>query len=254
MVQTYVLFMYCLAEASVLGEPGWKNAGTQPGLQIWKIVNFTVTEWPKEDYGKFYNGDSYIILNSYREGTSAEHLKYDVHYWIGSKSSKDEYDAAAYKTVELKTFLGNGAVQHREIQGSESELFRSYFEELVTMEGGAESGVRHAEPIKYRKKLLQVSGMGADPSITEVPLSKDSLNSDDVFILDAGTTLWQYNGIGASSFEKAWSMEYLLQIEQQRGGHIKSVVVDEHTIREDDEFYKVLEDDESGSEEEDVKY
>ena len=24
---------------------------------------FKVTEWPKEEYGKFYNGDSYIILN-----------------------------------------------------------------------------------------------------------------------------------------------------------------------------------------------
>ena len=24
---------------------------------------FKVTEWPKEDYGKFFDGDSYIILN-----------------------------------------------------------------------------------------------------------------------------------------------------------------------------------------------
>lgn len=24
---------------------------------------FKVTEWPKEDYGNFYNGDSYIVLN-----------------------------------------------------------------------------------------------------------------------------------------------------------------------------------------------
>ena len=26
-----------------------------------------MTHWPKEDYGKFYNGDSYIILNTYKE-------------------------------------------------------------------------------------------------------------------------------------------------------------------------------------------
>ena len=25
-----------------------------------------VTHWPKDDYGKFYNGDSYIILNTYK--------------------------------------------------------------------------------------------------------------------------------------------------------------------------------------------
>lgn len=27
------------------------------------IQNFKVTHWPAEDHGKFYNGDSYIILN-----------------------------------------------------------------------------------------------------------------------------------------------------------------------------------------------
>ena len=26
-----------------------------------------MTDWPKEDYGKFYNGDSYIILNTYKD-------------------------------------------------------------------------------------------------------------------------------------------------------------------------------------------
>ena len=27
------------------------------------LQKFKVTSWPKEEYGKFYNGDSYIILN-----------------------------------------------------------------------------------------------------------------------------------------------------------------------------------------------
>ena len=44
---------------------------------------------------------------------------------------QDEYGTAAYKTVELDTFLDDKAVQHREVQGFESELFRSYFKELV---------------------------------------------------------------------------------------------------------------------------
>lgn len=37
----------------------------------------------------------------------------------------------------------------------------------------------------------------------QVPLNKKSLNSDDVFILDAGTTVWQFNGNKASPYEKA---------------------------------------------------
>ena len=29
-----------------------------------------MTHWPKDDYGKFYNGDSYILLNTYNEKDS----------------------------------------------------------------------------------------------------------------------------------------------------------------------------------------
>lgn len=50
---------------SAMTEPAWKGAGESVGLQIWRIVKFKVKCWPKEDYGKFYNGDSYIILNTY---------------------------------------------------------------------------------------------------------------------------------------------------------------------------------------------
>lgn len=238
-------------KASALGEPAWKEAGLKPGLQIWRIVKFIVTDWPKEDYGKFYNGDSYIILNTYTEPPS-EDLKYDVHFWIGSESTQDEYGTAAYKTVELDTFLDDKAVQHREVEGFESELFRSYFKELVTMEGGAETGFRHVEPTKYKTRLLQVFGKRANLQIREVPLCKKSLNSDDVFILDAGTTVWQFNGNKASPYEKARAMEFLQNIEGERAGHAKGEVVDEHSISEGHRFYSYLPDDVAGQEEEDV--
>ena len=37
--------------------------------------------------------------------THTQELKYDVHFWIGQYSSQDEYGTAAYKTVELDTFV-----------------------------------------------------------------------------------------------------------------------------------------------------
>ena len=40
---------------------------------------------------------------------------------------QDEYGTAAYKTVEVDAFLDDAAVQHREVQGHESELFLDYF-------------------------------------------------------------------------------------------------------------------------------
>lgn len=44
----------------------WCVSGSKVGLEIWRIVQFKVTAWPEEDYGKFYEGDSYIILNTYK--------------------------------------------------------------------------------------------------------------------------------------------------------------------------------------------
>lgn len=39
------------------------------------LPNLQITHWPKDDYGKFFNGDSYIILNTYKKPES------DVSDW-----------------------------------------------------------------------------------------------------------------------------------------------------------------------------
>ncbi|PAA67392.1 hypothetical protein BOX15_Mlig017242g1, partial [Macrostomum lignano] len=116
-------------------EPAWKPVleAQKPQLYVWRIENFKVVEWPRDLYGKFYSGDSYIILNAYME---ADKLCYDVHFWIGKESTADEYGTAAYKTVELDTLLDDLPVQHREVQGHESALMRSYFPEITYLAGG----------------------------------------------------------------------------------------------------------------------
>lgn len=68
-------------------EPAWKSAGEAVGLKIWRIEKFKVIHWPKDNYGSFYNGDSYIILNTYKEPDS-EALLYDLHFWIGKHSTQ----------------------------------------------------------------------------------------------------------------------------------------------------------------------
>ena len=68
-------------------EPAWKGAGDAVGIQVWRIEKFKVVGWPKEDYGSFYNGDSYIILNTYKEENS-DALLYDLHFWIGKHSTQ----------------------------------------------------------------------------------------------------------------------------------------------------------------------
>ena len=45
---------------------------------------------------------------------------------------QDEYGTAAYKTVELDTYLNDMPIQHREVEGYESDLFKSYFPKGIT--------------------------------------------------------------------------------------------------------------------------
>lgn len=46
---------------------------------------------------------------------------------LGQQSSRDEQGACAVLAVHLNTLLGERPVQHREVQGNESDLFMSYF-------------------------------------------------------------------------------------------------------------------------------
>ncbi|XP_069141091.1 gelsolin-like protein 2 isoform X2 [Argopecten irradians] len=212
-------------------EPAWEGAGQQVGIKIWRIVKFKVTDWPKEDYGKFYNGDSYILLNTYKEDDSDE-LLYDVHFWIGAKSSQDEYGTAAYKTVELDTFLDDKPVQHREVQSRESDLFKSYFEEITIMKGGADTGFRRVLPEEYKTRLFKVCGLKKRISVLEVSPTTENLNPDDVFIVDMGLEVYQYNGPNANKDERFWATQYLQKLKSERGGKVKVEVLDGETSME----------------------
>lgn len=211
-------------------EKAWEGAGESPGLKIWRIVKFKVTDWPKEDYGKFYSGDSYIILNTYKDKESDE-LLYDVHFWIGKESTQDEYGTAAYKTVELDTFLNDKPIQHREVMKYESDLFKSYFKVLETMDGGADTGFRRVGPKEYKPRLLQFNDEGAgrrsNVVVTEVPYCKESITPDNVYVLDTGLKVWQINGGQSDKDERIKAAQYLQQLESERGGVKTEVIGDD---------------------------
>ncbi|GFR74010.1 gelsolin [Elysia marginata] len=207
-------------------EPAWQGAGQAVGLQIWRIVNFKVEFWPKEDYGRFYEGDSYIILNTYKE-EGGDALLYDVHFWIGKFSTQDEYGTAAYKTVELDTLLDDVPIQHREVQGNESALFRSYFQTIELMRGGAESGFRQVKPTEYKPRLFHFHGDRYGVKVKEIKRSAELLDNTDVYILDLGLHLIQWNGSGSNKDERFKAAKYLRALVDRRAGKPKTEVLDE---------------------------
>lgn len=229
-----------IKKASAETEEAWQGSGQEPGLRIWRVVKFQIKDWPKEDYGNFFDGDSYIILNTYKPDPDSEKLAYDVHFWIGKYSSQDEYGTAAYKTVELDHFLNDEPVQHREVMNHESALFKTYFDSVTLLKGGADSGFKHVEPEKYTSRLLRYKRVGRRVQVKELPLKRSSLNSDDVFILDKGLDIYQLNGSGANKDEKFQAMQYCQQLESDRNGKAKAETFEEGAISEEHDFYKSL--------------
>lgn len=195
---------------SAASEPAWNNGkvGQEAGLFVWRIEDFQVIPWPKEKTGEFYDGDSYIVLHTYKVGD--DKLGHDIFFWLGSKTTQDEAGTAAYKTVELDEFLHGAATQHREIQQQPSEEFLALFRHIRILSGGVRSGFTHVEP-EERKEILTLlrifkhpgSGRISPIIVHEVEPTWESLDENDVFVLDKGEKIWVWQGKKCSPMEKA---------------------------------------------------
>ena len=223
---------------AAMTELAWSGAGEVPGIEVWRVHNkrtekdnpdFGIERVPRAEYRQFYRGDSYIVLYTYKMPDN-EALLYNVHFWIGANSTQDEYGVAAYKTVELDDLLGDVPIQYREMEGSESELFLSYFQPggvcagaIEILEGGHASGFRHVKPEEYGPRLMWVRKEGSQMLSSELPLELSSLNQGDCFILDSGNTLYIYQGESSSLFEKNKAINVATGMKQQRSEQSKVV-------------------------------
>jgi gelsolin len=204
-------------------EPAWQGIGQQCGIQIWRIEKFQVKHWPKDRYGEFYSGDSYIILHTKENDEGKK--EYDVFFWLGAETSQDEAGTAAYKTVELDDYLGDEPVQYREVQGNESKKFLDLFNKMTILEGGVDSGFHKVKPENYKPRLLHVTGYKQHVQVYQVPIKHESLNNCDSFVLDAGLTLFQFNGEKSSAWEKRKANAIIDELQAARHGKVKSTYI-----------------------------
>ncbi|XP_040460470.1 villin-1 isoform X1 [Falco naumanni] len=201
-----------------------QNAALHP---CWRLCtqSMEMVPVPTKSYGNFYEGDCYILLSTRKTGSS---FSYNIHYWLGEKSSQDEQGAAAIYTTQMDDHLGMVAVQHREVQGYESETFRAYFKQgLIYKKGGVASGMKHVETNTYKvQRLLHVKGK-KNVVAEEVEVSWKSFNRGDVFLLDLGQLIIQWNGPESNRNERLKAMTLAKDIrDRERGGRAKVGVVD----------------------------
>uniref|UniRef100_A0A8C6Y5V6 Villin-1 n=1 Tax=Naja naja TaxID=35670 RepID=A0A8C6Y5V6_NAJNA len=198
---------------------------TTPGLQIWRIENMEMVPIPPKTYGNFYEGDAYIVLSTHKIQNA---FTYDIHFWLGNSSSQDEQGAAAIYTTQMDEHLGGAAVQHRETQNYESDTFRSHFKQgLVYKKGGVASGMQHVETNTYNvQRLLHVKGK-KNVVAGEVEMNWNSFNLGDVFLLDLGKLIIQWNGPESNRLERLKGMNLAKDIrDRERGGRAQVAIVD----------------------------
>ncbi|CAE6414858.1 hypothetical protein ACGC1H_007087 [Rhizoctonia solani] len=202
-------------------ESAWGSAGQAEGLWIWRIEGFKVVPWPENRKGQFYDGDSYIILHTYKKNPDTEALAHDLHFWLGSQTSLDEAGTAAYKTVELDDHLGGVPTQYRECQYYESPRFRSYFPKGIRiLSGGIRTGFTHPEPGAPRSpKLFQITAN----SVTEVRLPVKYLEEGDVYVFEPGgdanapPAIMQYNAKSSTGKERFKAAEVAKELAGELG-------------------------------------
>jgi len=178
----------------------YETAGQDFGLEVWRVEDFELVEVPKKFYGQFYDGDSYVILWTYKN--EEDEKCQNLHFWIGSESSQDEYGAAAIIVTQMDTANDDLPVQFRETESHESSLFLSYFKKVEYKHGGVASGFTHVEINEDdNKRLLRVKGRGRNVVAKEVDFTWDSFTCDDVYIIELGADIYRWKGAGANMFE-----------------------------------------------------
>ncbi len=121
-----------------------------------------------------------------------------------------------------------------------------------------DSGFNHVKPEQYQPRLLQFKGK-KKVRIIQVPLVRESLNSGDVFILDAGLMIYQFNGKQSTPFERNRAAQVSRALDDERSGK-PQVVVYEEGAKDAKPFWDILGGEgpimsaaEGGSDEENVK-
>ncbi|RMJ17253.1 hypothetical protein CDV36_003100 [Fusarium kuroshium] len=229
---------------SALTEPAWNDGkvGIEAGLVIWRIEQFEVVQWPEENYGQFYDGDSFIVLHSEKINgkDGIERLAHDIFFWLGKHTSQDEAGTAAYKTAELDEFLKGTATQHREIQEAPSDEFLALFPRMSIRAGGTRSGFRHVEeeePARDVPTLLRVfknPAVGVNVNgvvVHQVDPTWASLDDADVFVLDTDEKIWVWQGKDCSPMEKAKAAQVVHDMTIAKHSEVEVVAQEESRSR-----------------------
>ncbi|MFW9843507.1 MAG: hypothetical protein ACFFEV_02910 [Candidatus Thorarchaeota archaeon] len=143
------------------------------------------------DPGAFGRGDCYLVDAGPK-----------IYLWIGPNSTIDEkFLTAASAVLADEAIEGKGDIDRIE-GGNEPEEFKALFTDFRLTDEDTEGILKKVRLETHEYKLWRVHREGDETFFAEVPVSKDSLKTDDVFILDTWDDIFVWRGKGATAREK----------------------------------------------------
>ncbi len=143
------------------------------------------------DPGAFGRGDCYLVDAGFK-----------IYLWIGPKSTVDEKFLTAASAVMRDTEREGKADIDRIEGGHEPAEFRALFDDFRLTDEDTEGILKKVHLETHEYKLWKVHRTEDETFFAEVPLSRNSLKSDDVFILDTWDDIFIWRGKEASAREK----------------------------------------------------
>lgn len=177
---------------------------------------------PREEYGHFYGGDSYVMLYTYLNNNKEEYI---IYFWQGNKSSQDEKGASALHAVALDDKYGGAPMQVRVVQNKEPPHFylvMQQFGGMVVHEGGHASGFKNVDDEHSYDtdgtRLFQVRGTNEwNTRAIQVAEEPKALNSGDVFILETPSNVFIWYGKGSTGDEREYAKKIVNAVCPKRG-------------------------------------
>ena len=171
----------------------------------------------------FTHGDTYVV----DKGNT-------IYIWVGKEASVDEKFSGAHIATMIDSQRSGEPKIITIDDGHETKEFRRACGGLKVVSGDvAESMLSHWEKPYVKPVLFRVSSEEyetiEDVEYIEVPLSKDSLDPEDVFILDDASNDICYIWIGsdANVKERVVARKIAMKFEDERAGAQKEVFIEQ---------------------------
>ncbi|GJT99815.1 ribonuclease H-like domain-containing protein [Tanacetum coccineum] len=177
-----------LLKQQLVGGPKGKEKNV-PVAEVWSIDGGAKTAVASEDVRKFYSGDCYIVLYSYHSREKKD--DFYLCYWIGKDSTEEDQNTAAKLTTSMfnsqgETCLGIlllGVASCIADKGIDDETYNP----------DSNSAIRILRTAVHNNKGYQV-----DPVAT-------SLNSNECFVIYAGSHLYIWQGTQSTYEQQQWA-------------------------------------------------